>query len=518
MNATISRRNLAMAAGVSAAAVAVACAPKVWAVEDNGSWDRETEILVCGFGGAGSVAAIQSHDNGCKVLVLEKQAADTEESVNHVPSIRISYSAIMNFHDKQSAVEYLTAACNGATPEDVIDSWADYSTENATYLYSLGASEEELVDTGASATEIPLELFPQGNNYNLFRFMNQGPAFWDCLEKAAKDRDIEVLYETPFKQLVVDDEGSVIGAVAEGPEGEMRVRASKAVILATGGFEYDENMLHQYIWGYPVRSAAAPVMTGDGIKAAQAVGADLWHMPLVGGRLISYFPELGYGIQNVTMGSYMFVDKYGRRFINEGRQSHCAVNDTLRFSSDLNDFPAIPCYHIMDQTAIDAGPVVSGSMLRVHPELWSSDNLAEIEKGWILKGDTIEELAEKIAEDPDAAGKMTPEVLAATLAAYNEYAEVGEDPEFGRAAGTMDPLATPPFYALKMYPGGLNTFGGPRRNAKGQIVRPDGSAIKGLYGAGEMGSILGLLYTGGGWNLSECIVSGRLAADNAALE
>ena len=75
-----------------------------------------------------------------------------------------------------------------------------------------------------------------------------------------------------------------------------------------------------------------------------------------------------------------------------------------------------------------------------------------------------------------------------------------------------------PIYALKMYPGGVNTFGGPRRNEKGQIVRPDGSVIHGLYGAGKMGSVLGFLYSGGGWNICECVVSGRLAADNAVME
>lgn len=519
----ISRRSFVQGGSIVAAGAATLGITGIAQADDaaeNGgeAWDRETEILVCGFGGAGAVAAITAYDKGAQVLVIEKQPQDTEDTINQTNSTRLCYSAMMNFKDKQGAVDYLTAVSRGATPEDVIDSWADYATSPAEFLYSIGATEEQLINCGESQTEYPLELLPEGDNYDLYVFPNQGPELWKVLQNASDERGIEVLYETPLASLITDADGRVVGAVATTADGEMRIHATKAVILATGGFEYDFEMLHQYIWAYPTRYYANPGNTGDGIRAAQAVGADLWHMTLVGGRLIPFFEDLGFGLQGGTPQPFILVDKYGKRFMDEDWKSHSAVWESFKFSTDLADFPAVPAFSVFDQSSLDKGPVVNGGMMKVNAYTWSDDNSVEVEKGWILKGETIEELAELMASDPDVGDRMDPAVLAETLANYNSYAEAGEDPEFGRTGAGLEALETPPYYALKVYPGGVNTFGGPRRNAKGQIVRPDGTAIPGLYGAGEMGSVLGFLYSGGGWNVCELVCSGRLAADNAVLE
>lgn len=509
---------LALAGAAALGTVGAKATLSSTALAEEAAWDRETEILVCGFGGAGAIAAINAHDKGAQVLVIEKQPQDTPDHINQTNSTRLCFSAMMNFKDRQGAIDYLTAVSRGATPSDVIESWADYATTPADYLYSIGATEEQLINCHESQTEYPLDLLPEGNNYDLYVFPDQGPELWKVLQNAADERAIEVLYETPLDRLLTDEEGNVIGAVATCASGELRIHATKAVILATGGFEYDDEMLHQYVWGYPSRYYANPGNTGDGIRAAHAIGADLWHMTLIGGRVIPFFPDLGYGLQGGTPAPYILVDKYGKRFMNEDWKSHSAVWESFRFSTDLADFPAIPAFSVFDQKAVDNGPVVSGGMLKVKAYEWSKDNSVEIEKGWILKGDTIEELANVIASDPDVGDRMDPAVLAETLATYNAYAEAKSDPDFGRSEGGLKALSTPPYYALKMYPGGVNTFGGPRRNAKGQIVRPDGSAIKGLYGAGEMGSVLGFLYAGGGWNICEIVCSGRLASDNAVLD
>jgi len=196
----------------------------------------------------------------------------------------------------------------------------------------------------------------------------------------------------------------------------------------------------------------------------------------------------------------------------------------MYFDTDLGDFPAIPCYSIFDQSAVAKGAVVSGGITQLAGQYkWSKDNSVEIQKGWILKGETIQELAAAIAKDPEdldgyGVGKMKPEVLADTIARYNEYCAAGSDPEFGNAPSTLKPLTTPPFYALKMYPGGVNTFGGPKRNAKSQVVDAYNKPIPRLYSAGELGSILGFLYSGGGWNICELVVSGQIAAKHALTE
>lgn len=509
----VSRRSFV--AGTGAATASLAFGTGAAFASEVEAWDYETEILICGYGGSGAVTAITAHDNGAKVLIIEKQAEDDGDVINQTNSTRLAFSAMMNFKSEDLAKDYLKAVSRGATPDEVIDGWAPYAATVAEWVMALPGGDT-LNFAGDETSEYPEELLPEGKNYDCYNFMGQGLEMWQVLNGAVRERGIEILFETPLDKLVLNAEGAVVGAIAQGADGEVRIHATKAVVLSTGGFEHNDDMLNQYIWCYPTRYYANPGNTGDGIRAAQAVGADLWHMSLAGGRLVPYFEDLGFALQNGTPSPFFIVDHYGKRYMNEKWKSHSALWEAFYFDTDLCDFPASPSFSIFDQSALDDGPVVRGGMLQVHPDIWSDDNQAEIEKGWILKGDTIEELGEKIAADPEVGGKMDPAALAATLAKFNEYAAAGEDPDFGRTG--FDGLETPPFYALKLYPGGVNTFGGPRRNGKGQIVKPDGEAIPGLYGTGEMGSILGFLYSGGGWNISEVVCSGRIAGDNAVNE
>lgn len=542
MSKEISRRDFLKSAAIGTAAIAstslVGCSPVAapndtppaapapeitrepvipgWMPE---KWDYETEILICGYGGSGAISAIRAHDAGAKVLVIEKQQQDEEDGTYHqFNCTRLAASAMMSFKSEPEAIEYLTEVSMGRTPADVIASWAKYSTQTIDYINSLDINPN---NNGDQSTEYPLDILPSGTNYNMYMCRNRGMEFWEGLEKARKDRGIEVMFETPARKLIQDYDGMIVGVIATQNGKDIAIRASKAVILSTGGFEYDFDMLNQYVFCSPTRFYANPANTGDGIKMAQAAGADLWHMSLVGGRVIPYFEELGYGIPGGTPAPYMLVNKYGKRFVRENWKSHSAVWEFNKFSTDTGDFQSAPCFSIFDQSAVDAGPVVSEyiGMLLVSGYEWSRDNSAEIEKGWIFKGETIEELAKKIAEDPDVTPRrMDPAVLADTLKTYNKYCAAGKDPEFNRSEITLKPLTQPPYYALKMYPGGVNTFGGPRRNDKSQIVRPDGTAIPHLYGTGEMGSVLGFLYSGGGWNICECVVSGMMSADNAINE
>ena len=111
---------------------------------------------------------------------------------------------------------------------------------------------------------------------------------------------------------------------------------------------------------------------------------------------------------------------------------------------------------------------------------------------------------------------MDPTTLKDTITKYNCYCEQGNDPEFGRHAQNLQPLVTPPFYACTLYPGGVNTCGGPRRNAYGQVLDPYKKVIPRLYSAGEMGSICGNIYALGGLNAGEMMASGRLAGRSVA--
>lgn len=149
--------------------------------------------------------------------------------------------------------------------------------------------------------------------------------------------------------------------------------------------------------------------------------------------------------------------------------------------------------------------------------IWSEDNQKEIDRGWIVKANTIEELAGKILADPDNNGLMSPSVLRETVKKYNEYCRKGEDLEFRKHKEWLQPLENPPYYTVKLWPGGPNTQGGPKRNERAQVLRPDNAPIPRLYAAGELGSVWGMVYQGGG-NIAECMAFGRIAGTNAASE
>lgn len=133
-----------------------------------------------------------------------------------------------------------------------------------------------------------------------------------------------------------------------------------------------------------------------------------------------------------------------------------------------------------------------------------------IQKGWVVQATSPAELAVKLG--------MEPAMLDETIMAYNRYCREGRDPQFERPRQHLFPLDSPPFYAVELWAGGPNTQGGPRRNHKAQILNTDGEPIPGLYGAGECGSIYGMLYPTTGGNLAECIAFGRVAAENAVKE
>jgi succinate dehydrogenase/fumarate reductase flavoprotein subunit len=376
-----------------------------------------------------------------------------------------------------------------------------------------------------------LSVFPEGAEYTAFGHENTGYGLWQTLSRATESRGIEVLFDCPAQELIQNPRTKEILGVKVKSEGRDKyIKARKAVALCSGGFEFDFEMLDNYIWAHPCRFTANPGNTGDGIKMAQAVGAALWHMTLIGGGPTAYIPDLGVGAGSMGPSPSISVTKYGKRFMEQriainnltsgGIPAHTSSYALFYWDFEVCDFPAVPFFSIFDQSAVDRGPVTgtSGVLGLKGQYKWSEDNSEEIKKGWILKGDTIEELAMMIDKDPDAAGKMKPEVLADTLAKYNRYCADGVDPEFSNPKTALNPLTKPPYYAMKMYPGTFNTFGGPKRSARGQVVDVFDKPIPRLYSAGELGSILGFLYAGGGWNLCEVIVSGQIAGKHAAAE
>jgi succinate dehydrogenase/fumarate reductase flavoprotein subunit len=505
-------------------------------------WHMDADVVVVGFGAAGAAAAITAHDEGARVLVLEKQ-----EAGKVVSNSSMAGGSFICPNDVEGAVLHLESLYRVGeelcwTGLDVIRAWARYTSENKTWLEGMGATDITLARRGGE------HRLPGFESIDIYRSADTGEGgLMRLLHGQVNSRRIQVIYDMPATKLLTNSKGEVLGVSAK-PGRDARsvinVRSRRAVILASGGFEFDEGMKLQFLKVYPTYFLGTPANTGDGIRMALGVGAQLWHMNCCSARLVMKFPDLSVALNPVFGGKdwaspwretelatetkrgteaeiresgsgvgYVIVDRTGRRYAKETFKPHSFYYELTGFDSQRAFYPRVPSYWIFDRKRLDDGPLVrtgSGGAGPAGFYRWSADNREEVERGWIKQGETLQALALQVGLDPHA--------LAETVAQYNLCCREGEDRAFGRSPATLVPLDTAPFYAVELWPGGPNTQGGPQRNSRAQIMRPDGTAVPRLYGAGELGSIYGMLYPAGGGNLAECIAFGRIAGENAAGE
>jgi 3-oxosteroid 1-dehydrogenase len=521
------------------------------------TWDEEAEVVVVGYGGAGAVTAITAHDAGAKVLLLEKQPSDTPERTNHTPSSRMSGGHWYCPVDLEKTILYLHGLVKVSNEsldverKELISVFARYLTENTDWMKSIGA--ETIMDAGTGVgnevryvqdsptvrgqfignkfflADLPKLPGAESSAFDspkpLGKYRN-GAAFFKYLSEAVNSRKIPILWQTSGMHLVTQDD-EVRGIVVKTADKLIRIKAGRAVVLTCGGFEFNERLKQNYLRAYPAFFTGNPGNTGDGITMAMEIGADLWHMNNASWRVTIKSPEFpsSFSTQRHETNS-IFIDKKGDRFANERFELHTFGYALTNYDSQALCYPKIPCYWIFDEKRRSLGPLASYSGGCCNPPggvmgdiyyLWSEDNLVEIERGWIMKASTLEDLGKQIKADPDDSGLLIVSNLTAAVKRYNKLCQKGEDTDFDKPNEWLQPIGDPPYYAAKLWLGGPNTQGGPKRNTRAQIVRVDGSPIPRLYSAGELGSVWSMLYQGSG-NLGECIAFGRIAGANAATE
>jgi succinate dehydrogenase/fumarate reductase flavoprotein subunit len=243
---------------------------------------------------------------------------------------------------------------------------------------------------------------------------------------------------------------------------------------------------------------AAPYNTGDGITMAREVGANLWHMSNSAGYLWGFLPPDAERCLTVTPNLGIMVGTNAARFMDETTSNrHGRINIGGRWVS----MPVpLPTWYIMDDAQVSANKIIRS---------FSEGNADEIANGWIIKADTIEELA--------AACELDAVTLKTTVDQWNASCESGSDGLYGRPADKMVPVSTGPFYAMKLGPTMYNTQGGPERNENAEILDLNGNPIPHLYSCGELGAMWPDMYNGGG-NLAEASIYGRIAGTNAAAQ
>lgn len=464
-------------------------------------WAAEYDAVIIGFGGAGASTAITASDAGAKVLLLEK-APEGKAGGNSA----ICMQWICGTKDKEATIKYLKALRGQfTTPSDeMIELYVEGMTENFDWIKSLGAEDPQYFDycefpelEGADS----FTPFTVAGNTGMSAdaFGGDGAAYHLLRDNVKARENITVWYEAAAKRLIQDGETKIVHGVTVEVDGqEINVRAKNAVVLACGGYENNKEMQQDFsqrlFWP---STGNAHYNTGDGIRMAMGVGADLWHMSNVVTNIEFYDEENEYAtfaFQGTARG--IMVGPNGTRFAAEDasrRHGKFNVGGTWE-NSPLPDY----MYSVFDENGRAQG--------RLH-FTWSNDSQAEIEKGWIVQADTIEELAGMINIDATA--------LQASIDKWNSFVDGGEDLAFGRTAN-MVRIDTAPYYAVKITPCMGNTQGGPRKNEKGQVLNPYGEVIPHLYTNGELGDIWSNCYQAS-CNFGGGMIFGRIIGAEIAM-
>lgn len=508
-------------------------------------FDEEFDVVVIGFGFAGGVSAISAADSGARVLLIEKMPDPGGISICSAGGVRTTCS-------ETDALAYLRATNAKTTDDAVLEVFAKGMTSVGSFIERLAhTSRARVVHTRADAN-YPFEGFrsfgftsiadvPGFDSEREFphvRGLRGGARLFRVVMDNVRARQIPVWVGSRALELICSSENTVDGVIVESGAQRTRIRALGGVVLACGGFEAADDMKVQYWQEKPVLPGAFLGNTGDGIRMAQSVGADLWHMwHYHGSYAIRHVdPSYPYGIRvtrfrDWTPGSgleaqaevpafftashdsqmpWIIVDQYGRRYMNEYPPyfSDTGHRPMAYFDPVTQRYPRIPSYLITDARALDryalGFPTYNDRQVDFR---WSEDNRAELGLGIIRKADSLDELGKLI--DVDCRG------LRETIDRWNYFCREGRDSDYFREAWSMSELIGPPFFVASVWPTVANTQGGLVHDPCQRVLNVFRVPIDGLFVAGEISSVFGHLYLSGG-NLAECFIGGRIAGREAA--
>lgn len=575
MDEALSRRSFLTGAAVVAAGAAVtglAACTQPGADGGSGStgsdpnipttWDYEADVVVLGFGFAGQAAALEASDLGASVLILDKAP---REHVGGSSAANVNHDFSFIGPDPETNIKYVTAECWGTVDDpETIRMQIEENHKLPAWFESLGG-RVEYRRTVPTYPTIPgaAEMDTETNSFVVLppqAYIDEFPSpasgrspFQEWMCDLIEERNIPLMCNTAGTELIQDGiTGEILGVMAltdltfsadfkQQPGGkEIYVKAKKGVVVATGGYEANHEMLKNYA-PHPhsghVTMYGSPYSNGEGLTMTTQVGAKLWHMNKKECHSFACAPaseELG-GAMLVSCWATqigdqpgIMVNRDGKRFYNEyhfgGHSDQTRTWDAFTHKNVPDDdytycdYRNIPFYFIFDDTTMKEKQLGRNNRFIqvLGGYLWSKDNQAELAKGWITQADTLEDLGKKVeiknyfgeVVGMDAAG------LAETVAKYNEYCASGVDAEFGRRADTLLPIVKPPFYAMEICDCQTNTQGGPKHNGHCQVLDAFDRPISRLYVAGELGSIYGHLYNGGE-NIPEASSGGRRAARHA---
>ncbi|MDO6639285.1 flavocytochrome c [Shewanella sp. 5_MG-2023] len=436
------------------------------------------DVIVVGGGSAGFNAAISAKLAGANVVLFEKAPYTGGNSMLAAGGI----NAVGTPQQKAKGIEdtvdwYAEDAMKGGRYQNdpkLVQTMAEESAGAVAWLESLGADMSELKRSGGARAERTHA--PSGG-------ASIGPHLIDTLRKAAVERDIPVRVNSRVEKIVLNDDQSVAGVVVHGRHSGYNMVAADSIVLATGGYGMNKQMVAYYRPTMKDMSSSNNVTaTGDGVLLAKEIGASMTDIdwvqahPTVGKDSRILISETVRGV-----GAIM-VNTDGNRFINELTTRDRASDAILKQKDQY-------AWLVFDEQLVEKKKMVRGY-----------EHL-----GMLSKANTIEELA-KITGMAD---------LPKTAADYNKYKAAGKDDAFGRANMPLS-LSTPPYYAVKVAPGIHHTMGGIAIDTDTNILNLQSWKMPGLFAAGEVtGGVHGYNRLGGN-AIADTVVFGRKAGENAA--
>ena len=488
----------------------------------------DTDIVIVGAGGAGMTAALTATSEGKSVVIVESQSMVGGNSVRATGGMNAGKTVYQDENEfgesagvektlKTAAEKYADNETITALAKTVSEQWAAYQADPKGYFDSVelmeldtmiggkGLNNPELVETlcsnsadaidwldehgitlhsvssfgGASVKRIHRPVDGDGKTVSVGSYMI--PLLQENCDKAG----VQTLLNTTATEILTDANGAAVGVKATGASGETVTVNAKAVVLATGGFGANLDMVVEYkpeLKGFMTTNAAGA--QGQGIEMATAIGAGTVDMdqiqihPTVEANTAALITEglRGDGAVLINAEGKRFIDEVGTRDV----VSAAEIAQTGSYS-----------WLVVDQAMVDASSVIQGY----------------IKKGYTVTGETYEELGKAMGVDEAA--------FAETMNTWNGYVEAKNDPDFGRTS-FANPLNTAPYYAIKVTAGVHHTMGGLKINTNTEVLKADGSVIPGLFAAGEVtGGVHGANRLGGN-AVADFTVFGRIAGAAAS--
>lgn len=443
---------------------------------------ESTDLLIIGAGGAGMSAAIEAHNQGANVILLEKMpfaGGNTARAEAGLNAAGTSYQKAKGIQDSPELFfqDTMKGGRNINNP-DLVRTLSERAKDSVQFLKDNGAELADLTRTGGASVDRTHR--PAGGE-------PAGSFIATALIKKVKALKIDLRTNTSATSIVQNDKGEVTGITAKGKDGKEFALNAKKVMITSGGFGANFDMIKQYDPKLAdFKTTNAPGSLGEGVKMAEKINAKLVDMEYIQIHP-STVPGKGILITEAVRGDgAILINDEGKRFINE-----LQTRDVV--SQSILKQPGAHAYLVFNDDLVKQNKTIN----------------SYFKQKLVAEGDTPEALA--------AAIKVDTKQLPQTLKTYTGYAKANKDAEFGRDS-FKQPLDTGKYYAIEVTPGIHHTMGGIAINTQAQVINKEGKVIPNLFAAGEAaGGVHGANRLGGN-SLADIVTFGRIGADEAVKE